>query len=111
DRSSGGEEVPGSRRPLALPSTVSMRRRDAGVVTMKASGFRLTALSFTLVLCLGASSDGQELPKRGTYTGKFIHPGATAFKVIEAEKDHTFFQGLAEGVFLNDAGLKRYTKS
>ncbi len=54
------------------------------------------------MLVLGSIAEAQ-LAKSGKYTGKAPGTGIP-FKSIEIEKDHFFYQALAQGVFLNDAG-------
>jgi hypothetical protein len=60
----------------------------------------MAVFSFVVVLFLGASAEAQ-LPKQGTYTGKFGYWGVGT--VHQLEKDHVFFVGQFTGVFYNDS--------
>ncbi len=70
---------------------------------MSAKAICMAVLAFAVVLFLGASTEAQQLPKSGKFTGKYPL-SVTVFKFIELEKDHAFIQQISEGVFLNDAG-------
>jgi|SRR5580704_14818628 hypothetical protein len=61
-----------------------------------------TALLMSATL-LGATAEGQQLPKSGKYTGKYAsHQVPEVAQTYELEKGHVFFLGRSHGVFFDD---------
>jgi hypothetical protein len=68
---------------------------------MKARAVWVMVFTFAIVLFLGASAEAQ-LPKKGTYSGKF---GWWAVgNLHDIDKNHVFWMGQFSGTFFNDAG-------
>lgn len=68
---------------------------------MKVKATCAALLALALILLLGATGEAQ-LPKQGTYSGKFGWSGSGTGHQIE--KNHVFFVGEFDGAFFNDAG-------
>ena len=60
-------------------------------------------IAVAVVSFLGATAEGQQLPKSGKYKGTYAsHQVPEVAQTYELEKGHVYFLGRSHGVFFND---------